>query len=42
MSHLEGETVLIDDWQITIVDVEGRFIHLLELTLVAQAEVADR
>ena len=42
VNHLEGETVLIDGWQITIVDVEGRFIHLLELTLVAQAEVADR
>lgn len=42
VSHLEGETVRIDDWQITIVDVEGRFIHLLELTLVAQAEVADQ
>lgn len=42
VSHLEGETVLIDGWQITIVDVEGRFIRLLELTLVAQAEVADQ
>lgn len=42
VNHLEGETVLIDGWQITIVDVEGRFIHLLELTLVAQAEVADQ
>lgn len=31
VSHLEGETVAIDDWQITVVDVEGRYIHLLEL-----------
>ncbi|MDO4897416.1 MAG: transporter associated domain-containing protein [Moraxella sp.] len=34
VSHLQGETVVIDDWQITVVDVEGRFIHLLELTKV--------
>lgn len=36
VSNLEGEMVSINDWQITIVDVEGRFIHLLELTLVPQ------
>lgn len=40
VSHLQGEVVQIDDWQITIVDVEGRFIHLLELVLLPnQAEV---
>lgn len=33
VSHLEGETVRINDWQIVIVDVEGRYIHLLEMTL---------
>lgn len=33
VSHLEGEMVQIDDWQITVVDVEGRFIHLLEVAL---------
>ena len=32
VSHLQGEMVVIDDWQITVLDVEGRFIHLLELT----------
>lgn len=31
ISHLQGEKVIINDWQITVVDVEGRFIHLLEL-----------
>ncbi|MGP1605053.1 MAG: CBS domain-containing protein [Moraxella sp.] len=31
VSNLQGETVVIDNWQITVVDVEGRFIHLLEL-----------
>lgn len=36
VGNLEGETVSINDWQITVVDVEGRFIHLLELTLVPQ------
>lgn len=36
VSSLQGETVHIDDWQLTVVDVEGRFIHLLELTLVPQ------
>lgn len=35
VSRLEGETVVIDDWQITIVDVEGRFIHLLEVSKIA-------
>lgn len=33
VSHLEGETVRINDWQIVIVDVEGRYIRLLEMTL---------
>ena len=33
VSHLEGETVRINDWQIVIVDVKGRYIHLLEMTL---------
>lgn len=32
VSHLQGEMVIINDWQITVLDVEGRFIHLLELT----------
>ena len=32
VGDLEGESVLIDDWQITITDVEGRFIQNLELT----------
>lgn len=32
VSYLQGEKVTIDDWQITVVDVEGRFIRLLELT----------
>lgn len=34
VGHLQGETVVIDDWQITVVDVDGRFIHLLELQLI--------
>lgn len=38
VSNLEGETVSIDDWQITVIDVEGRFIRLLELTLVPQLD----
>ncbi|MDO4450926.1 MAG: transporter associated domain-containing protein [Moraxella sp.] len=37
VSHLEGETVAIDDWQITVVDVEGRYIHLLEVTPIQKA-----
>lgn len=32
VGDLEGESVTIDDWHITIVDVEGRFIKALELT----------
>lgn len=32
VGDLEGESVVIDDWKITITDVEGRFIHNLELT----------
>ncbi|MBE0443350.1 MAG: HlyC/CorC family transporter [Psychrobacter sp.] len=32
VGDLEGESVMIDDWKITITDVEGRFIHNLELT----------
>lgn len=32
VSHLEGEMVQIDDWQISIIDVEGRFIRLLEMS----------
>lgn len=32
VGDLEGESVVIDDWLITIVDVEGRFIKALELT----------
>lgn len=36
VGSLEGEIVSIGDWQITVVDVEGRFIRLLELTLVPQ------
>ncbi|WP_296245785.1 MULTISPECIES: CBS domain-containing protein [unclassified Psychrobacter] len=32
VGDLEGESVRIDDWQITITDVEGRFIQNLELT----------
>jgi len=34
VGDLEGESVNIDDWQITITDVEGRFIQNLELTKV--------
>lgn len=36
VSNLQGQSVSINDWQITVVDVEGRYIHLLELTLVPQ------
>lgn len=36
VSHLEGQSVSINDWQITVVDVEGRYIRLLELTLAPQ------
>ncbi|WP_434352870.1 transporter associated domain-containing protein [Psychrobacter sp. HD31] len=32
VSDLENETVTIDGWQLTIMDVEGRFIHRLEIT----------
>lgn len=32
VGDLEGESVVIDDWQITITDVEGRFIQNLEVT----------
>ena len=32
VGDLEGESVVIDDWQITITDVEGRSIQNLELT----------
>ena len=35
VGDLEGESVTIGDWQITMTDVEGRFIHNLELTKVA-------
>lgn len=31
VSHLQGAVVHIDDWQITVIDVEGRLIHSLEL-----------
>ncbi|MFB6348760.1 transporter associated domain-containing protein [Moraxella sp. ZJ142] len=41
VSHLEGEVVQIDNWQITVLDVEGRFIHLLELTLIPQVQDDD-
>lgn len=33
VTHLQGETVQIDDWQVTITRVEGRFIQELELVL---------
>ena len=36
VSNLQGQSVSINDWQITDVDEEGRYIHLLELTLVPQ------
>lgn len=36
VSNLQDEMVIIDDWQLTIVEAEGRFIKLLELTLVPQ------
>lgn len=36
VSNLQGQSVSINDWQITVVDVEGRYIHLLELTLAPQ------
>lgn len=32
VGDLKGESVVIDDWKITITDVEGRFIQNLELT----------
>jgi magnesium and cobalt transporter len=32
VSDLEGESVTIDDWQITITDVDGRSINDLEVT----------
>ncbi|WII95040.1 CBS domain-containing protein [Moraxella haemolytica] len=31
VGHLEGEQVQINDWYITVIDVEGRFIRLLEM-----------
>ncbi|MCL1624165.1 CBS domain-containing protein [Moraxella sp. Tifton1] len=31
VGHLEGEMVQIGEWQITVIDVEGRFIRLLEV-----------
>ncbi|MFZ2842945.1 CBS domain-containing protein [Psychrobacter sp.] len=34
VGDLEGESVVIDDWQITITDVEGRFIQNLEVAKV--------
>lgn len=39
VGHLKGEMVQIDDWQITVIDVEGRFIHLLEVAYCPQSEV---
>ena len=39
VGDLEGESVTIDDWQITIVDVDGRFIKVLELTPIDSADV---
>lgn len=41
VSHLQGEVVEIDGWQITIVDVDGRFIHLLELQPMPSAAQDD-
>ncbi len=41
VSHLEGQSVSIHDWQITVVDVEGRYIRLLELTLAPQMNDED-
>lgn len=32
VGDLEGESVQIDGWNITVLDVEGRFIHMLELS----------
>ena len=32
VGDLEGESVTINDWQITVTDVDGRFIQNLELT----------
>lgn len=32
VGDLQGESVTIDDWQITVTDAEGRFIQNLELT----------
>ena len=32
VGDLKGESVTIDDWQITVTDAEGRFIQNLELT----------
>lgn len=36
VSHLQGETVQIDDWQITITSTEGRYIQELEMVLKPQ------
>lgn len=36
VSHLQGETVQIDDWQITITSTEGRYIQELEMMLKPQ------
>ncbi len=36
VSHLQGVTVQIDDWQITITSTEGRYIQELEMVLKPQ------
>ncbi|WFF38897.1 CBS domain-containing protein [Moraxella nasibovis] len=41
VSHLEGETVQIGDWHITVVDVEGRFIRLLEVAYRPEVHSSD-
>lgn len=38
VSNLEGEQINIDGWQLTVVDVEGRFIRLLELVLIGDEQ----
>lgn len=38
VSHLQGETVQIHDWQITITHAEGRYIQTLEMVLKPQHE----
>jgi len=40
VGDLEGEHVITKGWNISVIDVEGRFIKLLELTPLAD-ELSD-